>query len=66
MEFDGRPYEIKKTTSEEFKEEWIVKKRNDSRISRRSMLRRQGRNQRREENEVEGVGLEDAAKRPTG
>ena len=30
------------------------------------MLQRQGRNQRREENEVEGVGLEDAAKRPTG
>ena len=66
MESDRRPYGIKKTTYEEFKEEWIVKKRNNSRISRRSMLRRQGRNQRREETGAEGVGLEDAAKRPTG
>ena len=57
---------IRRTTYEEFMEEQTVKKRNDSRISRRSTLSRQGGSSRYGETGAEDVGLEDAVKRLIG
>ena len=57
---------IRRTTYEEFMEEQTAKKRNNSRIYRRSTLSRQGGSRRYGETGAEDVRLGDAVKRLIG